>query len=411
MFKKQVPLKNNTIDSIRHSFGNVVAEYNNNVHSSLIGLTPNAMQDALALYADQSATPILTQNLSEDYNAVNAEQIKAKVVQLYAGDWVRFFLEWRDAAVQDIKNEIREQSDRIITQQIKQSQLIVENLKKDHEINTNTLKEELVQIKGRLDEMQHRALHAEALLKAKEEQKQRRLARTILPSRDMAGLHELKLAIDFVLQQPKNTPFTQARDIVCLFILFITGLRVSNLLKLNVSHIQQIINELRFDVQLMKKKNKIVQTFIIPPAAVPLLKELLPFFNIIVENKEHTCAVITQQYSNKPVLREYLNERLNTILKHVSKVTHKNIKTHSFRINLTTALIEAVGIDAAAKAIGHADIRTTEMYNRRFLGENQIVHAMNLAHKHMELVYKRRLQKKEYKRKRSVKKAKMNNKK
>lgn len=98
--------------------------------------------------------------------------------------------------------------------------------------------------------------------------------------------------------------------------------------------------------------------------------------------------------------REYLDKRLNTILKHVSKKTHKNIKTHSFRIGLTTALIEAVGIDVASKAIGHADIRTTEMYNRRTLTMNEITKSYTLAHKHLDLMYKAKERKKIYKQKR-----------
>jgi site-specific recombinase XerD len=231
----------------------------------------------------------------------------------------------------------------------------------------------------------------------------KRLIKKSLPVRDMAGLNELQIAFDFVLKQDKYTPFTKARDIVCLFILFVTGLRVSNLLKLNASHLKQILHEHRFDIQIIKKRQNIVQTFFIPNAALSLLDQLSSYFNNLVENKHDHAPVITQQDCNKPVLRTYLNERLNSILKVVSTITHKNIKTHSFRINLTTALIEAVGIDTAAKAIGHADIRTTEMYNRRILGENQIVQAMNLAHRHLDSLYKKREQKKEYKRRRFLK--------
>jgi integrase len=88
--------------------------------------------------------------------------------------------------------------------------------------------------------------------------------------------------------------------------------------------------------------------------------------------------------------REVLNKRLNIILEKVSLITHKNIKTHSFRINLTTALIEAVGIEAASKAIGHTDIRTTEMYNRRHLYINEIAKALNKAHKHVHQIYTQR---------------------
>lgn len=44
-------------------------------------------------------------------DSMEIEQITATVVQVYAGDWPGYFLQWRRETVQDIKNEIREQSD------------------------------------------------------------------------------------------------------------------------------------------------------------------------------------------------------------------------------------------------------------------------------------------------------------
>lgn len=53
-----------------------IEEYNNNEHSSLVGLTPNTMEDALVLYSDQTQTGALQEHLSKE--GLNIEKIKAK---------------------------------------------------------------------------------------------------------------------------------------------------------------------------------------------------------------------------------------------------------------------------------------------------------------------------------------------
>lgn len=209
-----------------------------------------------------------------------------------------------------------------------------------------------------LNEMERRALEAEALLKAKEEKKKRRLNRARLPIRDMAGLAEFNKAVEYINSQEKNSTYHKARDIFCLFILFTTGLRVSNLLKLQVRHVLLLIKQRKFDLELIKNKRNIVQTFTIPITALELFEKVKEYFITISKERNPDEFVLAQDQkhknnSNNDVMsREYLNKRLNKILENSNK-NNKNIKTHSFRIGLTTALIEAVGIDLASKAIGH----------------------------------------------------------
>lgn len=84
----------------------------------------------------------------------------------------------------------------------------------------------------------------------------------------MAGLAELKIAINYVLSQEKNSALHKARDILCLFILFTTGLRVSNLLKLQVRHVFQLLEHHQYDLELIKNKRNSVQTFSVPVTAL-----------------------------------------------------------------------------------------------------------------------------------------------
>lgn len=188
-----------------------------------------------------------------------------------------------------------------------------------------------------------------------------------------------------------------------MFILFITGLRVSNLLKLQVRHIVQFIEKHSFDVELIKKRKKIPQTFPIPIIALTFFTELLPFFKTVIQNKKDDQYLLQQDDKHKNnshthvMTREYLDKRLNNILKHVSTKTNKNIKTHSFRIGLTTALIETVGVHAASIVMAHESINTTLLYERRALNMNEITKSQTLAHKYIFSIDKLRRRKQEYK--------------
>jgi site-specific recombinase XerD len=207
-----------------------------------------------------------------------------------------------------------------------------------------------------------------------------------MPARDTAGFFELKLAIDLVNKDKNITTFCKSRHIFCLFLLYTTGLRVSNLLKLQVRHVHQMLENQQFDLGLIKKRDSIVQTFCLPDIVYDFLqKELMQYVNELIQGKKDSEFVITAQKSenkSKSITRGLLNKDLNRILKEVSKSTHKNLKTHSFRINLTTSLIQAVGIHDASKVIGHKDIRTTERYNRSVITPIQAKNAYELAHIH-----------------------------
>lgn len=169
--------------------------YNNNVHSSLIGLTPYAMETALTLYTNQDKTVPLKAHLSED-TLQNAHQ-RATAVQTFSGDWLRFFIALNHLKVQEIKQEIRAQSDNVIQELRHQTAILIQQ----QQIMNEEHQEQLNNIKKMLNKMEQRALDAEALLKDKEQQKIRRLQRARQPSRDVAALAELRAAIDFILKQ------------------------------------------------------------------------------------------------------------------------------------------------------------------------------------------------------------------
>jgi len=359
----------------------VITEYNNTIHKSLNGLSPNSMQDALVLHQPDldSTKPFIAKTSSDSYKSLEVQQIKATITQKYAGDWITFFFEWKKQLVQELKIEMQNNTQIIIN---------------EYKITVETLTKQITLLQKSLTAMEQKALQAEADLKTKQEAKLRRKNRNRLPSRDTAGFYELQLVIKFVLEQKSSSEFVKSRDIVCFCILFFTGLRVSNLLKLKVSHIHQLLSDYKFDLPLIKKKQSVIQTFFIPTAAYSQFDDYKEHFIRIIHNKNHDDFVITSENNNILISRVFLTRSLNSILSPISKFTHKNIKTHSFRINLTTALIEAVGIEAASKAMGHNDIKTTEMYNRRTLSISDMAKAYTKAHKLLASIANKKIKRK-----------------
>lgn len=348
-------------------FQNVIEQYNNNVHSSLHGLSPNNMETAIALYNPEKrhivSLPAQTHSSEADY----IQKIRAEVALKYSGDWITFFLEWQNKQTAEIKETVITQADRVI----KEQKLQIEKLQQINEL-----------LLSKVESLEQKELQKEILLKQKEEAKLKRASRSRLAPRDMAGFFELQKAIEFVKEQDQYTFYCKARHILCLFLLFSTGIRVSNLLKIQVRHLHQMIESQRFDIEIIKKRNKTVQTFYLPEIVFIFMQnQIMPYIGHVFQNRQDQDFVVTTKDNGEKVLaRQTLTQELNKILKHVSKITHKNLSTHSFRINLTTALIEAVGIEAASKAIGHNDIRTTEMYNRRTFNPLESLNAYAKAH-------------------------------
>lgn len=75
-----------------------------------------------------------------------------------------------------------------------------------------------------------------------------------------------------------------------------------------------------------------------------------------------------------------LKMRLNRILCKLSNKTGKYLRTHSFRIGLTTSLVKTSGIEKAREIIGHKDYGTTATYNRHTYTQEKLSKALGAAY-------------------------------
>jgi site-specific recombinase XerD len=56
----------------------------------------------------------------------------------------------------------------------------------------------------------------------------------------------------------------------------------------------------------------------------------------------------------------------------VQSLIGKRLFTHSFRVSMITELLQAQPIQQVKHIVGHRDIRTTEVYDRNFMGEHEL---------------------------------------
>ena len=97
---------------------------------------------------------------------------------------------------------------------------------------------------------------------------------------------------------------------------------------------------------------------------------------IICQEKKGNDLVITPK---QPLYPSNLDNKLNQVLRDTSKVVKKNLNTHSFRIGLTTSLIEVGKVEVAQKIIIYANLTTTAVYNRAQYKEKDFSRLMRKA--------------------------------
>jgi integrase/recombinase XerD len=213
--------------------------------------------------------------------------------------------------------------------------------------------------------------------------------------RDAAATMELITAWK-VVEQSKATPFLKARDKVVLLMLYITGERITNLLYLTVNHLNQVIDQnqntliiQRHITRKTKGETKCISTQTRKKITISnhvkryahLCREEIA---LLTNGKQEEDPVITPEGSKDPIGRVNLNKQINKILKETGKILNKKLSSHSFRIGLTISIIKTSGLNAAQAFIGHANIATTNVYNKYVLKKNQMLQVANKADRYRE---------------------------
>ena len=223
----------------------------------------------------------------------------------------------------------------------------------------------------------------------------------ILPIQDM--LESLDEKINLLLPKKKKEPFilplrdpvnTELFDVfraaagsqskykqdlkcaqltIAYTILFYTGLRVNEIRFFQEKDIQNAIKTSQFSVVHFKQKEPHIH--VISDIAVQELKKLRNQLNVLFVKYKYKYLF----GKDKPIHEKYLIEMINKDLKHTCQINQipYNIKSHSFRINMISKLLQKTSAQNTADIIGHRDIKSTMAYKRYALNKEEIQRLLN----------------------------------
>ena len=166
---------------------------------------------------------------------------------------------------------------------------------------------------------------------------------------------------NFILKHIDNFDFTSKRSKLALILLYITGIKLSFLLKLKVSHLKSLLENKFFTLPLKNDDSLLVY---ITKENDKYLSEIENCSKIVLKNKKNSDFVFTKKNEEKTLSRETLTRTLNDILKNAGEnlKEKKVFSTHSFRISYIKHLSKILPISDLSQIIGHKNVSSTVKY-------------------------------------------------
>nr|WPV72646.1 putative integrase/recombinase protein [Navicula sp.] len=202
----------------------------------------------------------------------------------------------------------------------------------------------------------------------------RRNKRNVLPLRDPINTELFDVFINAAgstYQRQKDLKSAQLK--IAYTILFFVGLRVNEIRFFQEKNIQDTIKTAQFNVIHFKQKEPHIH--IISDLAVQELKKLKCYYEIIFVKYKYKYLF----GKDKPIGEKSLIRAINNDLKRtceLNKIPY-NIKSHSFRVNIISKLLQNTSVQDAANIIGHRDIKSTMAYKRYALNKKEIKDLLN----------------------------------
>ena len=203
---------------------------------------------------------------------------------------------------------------------------------------------------------------------------QKHKKRTILPLRDPVYTDLFKVFFNAAGSSYKRQKALKIAQLqIAYTILFYVGIRVNEMRFFTQKDIENAISTSQFNITHYKQKEAHIH--VISDLAVQELKDLKNQLIIIFDKYKY-------QYlfgKNKPVGEKHLIHMINSDLRKTCDINEipYNIKSHSFRINMISNLLQNTTIQDAADIIGHKDIKSTIAYKRYALNKKEIQKLLN----------------------------------
>ena len=203
----------------------------------------------------------------------------------------------------------------------------------------------------------------------KEALKLKRKASKKQPLRATISLEEFSGILKLVTGRSDDV---KSRRRFALALLFVTGLRVSNLLLFTVTNGRELLYSGSTTITLIKggeSRHKLVLT----AEGLSFLKAFRSdYFRLSTSSKLGSDLLFSSgEDASLPFNRELFDRELNKILSKASVIYGKHLRTHSFRATFITDLLESVQIDDVKEIVGHKSIATTLEYKRSRLTTTQ----------------------------------------
>ncbi len=197
-------------------------------------------------------------------------------------------------------------------------------------------------------------------------------ARHVAPAKTERRLPEILTGkeVDLLLGQPKTTDLKGYRDRAMLELLYATGIRVSEMVALNLNDVNLSGGFIKC---LGSKKERIIPLY---PAAIRALSD----YTLLARGK------MVNRLSEQALFVNVNGERMSRqgfwkIIKHYRETARisKQITPHTLRHSFATHLLEnGADLRSIQEMLGHADISSTQVYT--YLVKQKLKDVYNRAH-------------------------------
>lgn len=311
------------------SIKKAIEDYNSKSHRHLRELSPNQMEEALFLEHGNKHPEKPTQLIVKNENSLlsqEAKEYKRLVADQFKGNWLQFFVEWKSD---------QEKYQKQVIAKLTESTNKAEAYAKDIEIQYKKLYHSHLETQKHVEFL---CQQAQAVQQEKEQKKLKRKNAKKQKIRQTVSYQEFEYIL--FVAKAKGRANTKHRRRLALVLLFLTGLKVSNLLLFKVAHGSALFEEGYTNIPLIKGGE----------SRYPLglnakgRKILLQFKEDFIELSKHKTADMplftASDKPDKAISRKTFYKELNSILTQASINLEKHIRTHSFRWNLITKVLK-----------------------------------------------------------------------
>jgi site-specific recombinase XerD len=167
-------------------------------------------------------------------------------------------------------------------------------------------------------------------------------------------------------REPQEKRIYYSRFRIAITLLWASGLRVSEILNFTQNDRQSILKN--HSLQIFQTKNKKFRLIFFSQETLKQLTKLDNDFKVVFQNHQ-----IIAGNANTKIWRDFINRNL----KKKTRLFNKNIKSHSFRVNYITSLLEHTSLQVVKDLVGHANADTTLRYNRYQPNKQQLAQLLN----------------------------------